>query len=129
LKTFLESIIEKSGLDFLRRIEFEQVTPGRYFQKEKTDIGNGCKMFFVVLGPNVESPVHNHAGQNMEETHLLLYGSGKFILYVDKNRPLKKFVLEEGKFHKPFSTKSETPDHQYVAGSRGSITLAIESYF
>ena len=85
--------------------------------------------FFVVLEPNVESPVHNHKGQNMEETHLLLYGSGKFIVYDENNKPKREIVCEKGKLHEIFSTVTETPNHKYVAGPEGSIAMAFEKKY
>ncbi len=122
----LKKILSKAHLDFLQKIAFTEITPGRFFQKEKIDLGNGYKQFFVVLGPNVESPVHNHKGQNMEETHLLFYGSGKFIVYGEE---IEEVNLEMSKFHKIFNTKDKTPDHKYIAGPQGSITLALEKYY
>ena len=123
--SILTEIIEESKLDFLKNIEFEEKTPGRYFQKEKINLGNGYKQFYVVLGPNIESPIHNHKGENMVETHLLLYGSGKFIIYEDSLRELK---LKLGDFHEIFSTESTCPDHKYIAGSKGSVCLALEKH-
>lgn len=117
----IKKIIKKSGLDFLEEVDFEEKSKGRFFQKEKTEMGN-LKFFYVILGPNVESPVHNHKGENMEEAHLLLYGSGKFIIYPEE----KELKLKKGKFHPIFSSKDHTPDHKYVAGPEGSVCLALE---
>ncbi len=123
----LEGFVNNLKLDFLQNIEFIEVTPGRFFQKEKIDLGNGYKQFFVVLGPNIESPIHNHKGQKMEETHLLLYGSGKFLIY--RGGGIEEIILEKGKFHKIFSDQANCPDHKYIAGKEGSITLALEKYY
>lgn len=123
----LQEIIRKSNLDFLKDINFAEITPGRFFQKEKIDLGGGLRQFIVVLAPGVESPVHNHAGQNMEETHMLLWGSGKFLIY--ENGVVKELILEKGKFHKIFTTPSYAPDHKYVAGPEGSITIALEKHY
>lgn len=122
----LTEMIRKSGLNFLKSIEFEERSPGRFFQKEKIDLENGMKQFYVILGPNIESPIHNHKGEEMDETHLLLYGSGKFIIYGDNERELE---LEIGKFHPIFSTQTSTPNHKYIAGSEGSICLALERHY
>ena len=123
-----EELIKKSGLSFLKGIDFEEQTPGRFFQKEKLNLGQGFRQFYVILGPNIESPIHNHAGQNMSETHMLLYGEGKFIIYDDKGRENQQLVLDKGKFHQIFSTTTKSPDHKYIAGPEGSITLALEKY-
>ena len=124
-KMIIDKIIKKSGLLFLKNIEFEEKTLGRYFQKNKIDIGNGLKYFYVLLGPNTESPVHNHKNEDMEETHLLLFGSGKFIIYGEEE---KEINLELGKFHRVFSTFDNAPNHKYIAGPEGSITLALEKH-
>jgi len=124
----LESLIEKSGHLYLKKLEFNELTPGRFFSKRVIDFGNGWKHFFVVLGPNVESPIHNHSGQNMAETHYLIYGSGKFIVYGD-NKPKLEIVLQKGRLHEIFSTPHFTPNHKYVAGPEGSITMAFEKHY
>lgn len=124
----LEEMIAESGLEFLSRIDFEEPTPGRFFQKRKVNIGNGLVQFYVVLGPNIESPVHNHAGQNMTETHLLLHGSGEFVIYDQQGEPEREVELVRGIFHEKFSTATQTPDHKYIAGPQGSICLASEEY-
>jgi len=129
MKTDISNIIQKSGLNFLKNIEFEEITKGRYFQKEKINLGNSLKQFYVILAPNIESPIHTHKGQNIEETHLLLYGSGKFIIYDLHNNPEHEIVLFKGQFHKIFSAPEFTPLHKYVAGSEGSITLALEKNY
>lgn len=123
----IEDIIKKSKLDFLNEIKFVEKTPGRFFQEQKTDIGNGWYQFYVILGPNIESPIHNHNGQNMEETHMLLWGSGKFIIYSPQKET--ELILRKNEFHKIFSTKNITPDHKYVAGQEGSVTLALEKHY
>ncbi|MCC6447446.1 MAG: hypothetical protein IT215_02020 [Chitinophagaceae bacterium] len=123
----LNKIIEDSKLNFLNNIEFIEKTPGRYFQKNKTLISDNEYQFYVVLGPNVESPIHNHVGQNMEETHKLLYGSGKFIIYRD-NGKTEQLELKLNEFHPIFSDMQNTPDHKYIAGPKGSVTLALEKY-
>jgi hypothetical protein len=122
----LEEFIKKSGLLFLLEIEFSEKTEGRFFQKQKKELKDGGKCFYVVLLPNVESPVHNHAGQNMSETHQLLFGSGKFVVYdADGKREIE---LERNIPHPVFSTPEHSPDHKYVAGPEGSIVLALEQY-
>lgn len=123
----LENILDKSGLDYLHKEDFEEKTPGRFFQKEKVDLGNGLKQFIVVLGPNIKSPIHNHQGENLTETHLLLWGSGRFIIYEDGEE--SELILEKGKFHEIFTTPLKNPDHKYIAGPEGSITLALEKIF
>ena len=122
----IAEMIRKSGLDFLKNIEFEEMGKGRFFQKEKIYLGKGLRQFYVILGPNVESPIHNHQGENMDEIHLLLYGSGKFVIYGDIERVIE---LEIGKFHPIFSTQTSTPNHKYIAGSDGSICLALERHY
>ncbi|MEE9525437.1 MAG: hypothetical protein V3V78_02405 [Candidatus Woesearchaeota archaeon] len=122
----LIEMIAKSRLDFLKDIEFEEITSGRFFQKDKIDLGNGLKQFYVILGPNVESPIHNHKGENMDEKHLLLYGSGKFIIYEANEKELE---LEKGVFHPIFSTQTYSPDHKYIAGKEGSICLVLERHY
>lgn len=126
LSNMITQLIKKSGLTFLENLEFEEKNKGRFFQKDKIDLGNRLKYFYVILGPNVESPIHNHKGENVDETHLLLYGSGKFVIYDDTERELK---LEIGKFHPIFSTINSFPNHKYVAGSEGSIVLALERHY
>jgi hypothetical protein len=128
VKNILEEMIEKSGLHFLRNAEFTEMTKGRYFQKEKRDIGSAFKQFYVILGANIESPVHNHKGADMLETHLLLYGSGKLVIYDKEGEVQEELELCRGEFHRIFSTKSETPNHKYVAGPDGSILLAFEMH-
>ena len=120
----LEKIISESGLNFLKNIDFEEKTPGRFFQKEKIDLGNGWRQFYVILLPNVESPTHNHSKERFIETHLLLFGEGKFIIY--KEHTKQEVNLEVGKFHKVFSDLKNNPKHKYIAGKQGSITLALE---
>ena len=125
--TQLFNIISRSKLGFLKKIEFTEITPGRFFQKTKIDLGNGWKQFFVILGPNIESPMHNHENQNMEETHMLLYGSGKFVIY-DKDSKQKELILSPGEFHEIFSTFNNSPNHKYIAGPKGSVTLTLEHF-
>jgi len=125
--TLLDDMVRKSGLLFLEGIRFDEVSKGRFFSPME-DLGNGWRQFYVVLEPSVEGPIHNHAGQRMEETHLLLYGSGKFIVY-DCDVPKREIVLVLGRFHEVFSTATQTPDHKYVAGADGSITLALEKHY
>jgi len=124
----VQGMIKKSGLDFLKDVEFERVTKGRFFEKEKTDMGNGLRQFFVILGPHIESPIHHHRGQGVAETHLLLYGSGTFIIYDKKGHVEREMKLERGIFHRIFSNAAFSPDHKYVAGPDGSIVLALEKY-
>jgi hypothetical protein len=120
-------MIGASGLKFLEDVAFDERTPGRYFQREKTDVGHGFRQFYVILAPGVESPVHDHVGDTMTETHLLLYGGGKFILYDEEGGETETVPLEIGTFHPIFSTQEETPKHKYVADPElGSITLALE---
>ena len=120
----LEKIIDDSGFKFLKNITFEEVTPGRFFQKEKIDLGNGLRYFYVILMPNIESPIHDHSKEKIIETHQLLFGDGKFIIYENNNK--QEINLELDNFHKVFSNFENTPKHKYVAGKKGSITLAIE---
>ena len=56
----VSDMITESGLDFLNTVAFEQITKGRFFQREKIDLGHGRKQFYVILGPNIESPIHDH---------------------------------------------------------------------
>jgi len=125
----VKEIIAKPELSFLNGIEFEEKTPGRFFQKEKVDMGNGFKQFIVILGPNIESPIHNHTGQNMAETHLLLYGEGKFIIYNEDGSVNGVLNLKQGEFHETFSDEKVSPNHKYIAGPKGSITLALEKHY
>jgi hypothetical protein len=125
----LSKMIEQSGLNFLNNIEFEEKSPGRFFQRKKIELGSGIKQFYVILGPYAESPVHNHSGENMDETHLLLCGSGKFIIYNEHGEIAEEMKLELGKFHKKFSTAISSPNHKYIAGPEGSICLASEKYY
>lgn len=126
----IAEMIGRSGLDFLKNIEFEEKSEGRFFQKEKIDLGNGLRHFYVILCPNVESPIHNHQGENMDETHLLLYGSGKFVIYGGgSSGGQSELELEIGKFHPIFSTQTSTPNHKYIAGPNGSICLALERHY
>ena len=121
-----EEIINKSGLDFLRDINFVEKSEGRFFQKRKEDLGEGLKQFYVILLPRVESPVHDHKNENMMETHLLLYGSGRFVVYGGNERILK---LKKGKFHPVFTTPNFSPRHKYIAGQKGSICLVLEKHY
>jgi len=105
---------------------FRQVTPGRYFSERKHC--DSITEFYVVLEPNVKGPVHNHAGQNMEETHVLLYGAGRFVIYKD-GKPARELPLEIGVPHEIFSTPKETPDHQLVAGPEGAVLMAFEKHY
>jgi len=126
--TVLEEMIESSEMVFLRGLKFEEVSPGRHFS-QKIDLGNGWTQFYVVLGPNAESPVHNHAGENMEETHVLQYGAGSFFIYDGTGEISRVIILKKGEPHEIFSTPSETPNHKYVAGPKGSITIALEHHY
>lgn len=123
----MDEIIESSGLYFLKDIGFEERTENRFFQKYPLILNNEAR-FLVILGPSVESPVHNHAKENMTETHLLFYGSGRFEIYDDKGEVKRKVKLQRGRFHEPFSTPEHSPQHKYVAGPEGSICLALEVY-
>jgi hypothetical protein len=107
-------------------LTFRQVTQGRYFSERKHC--DNIAEFYVVLEPNVKGPVHNHAGQNIEETHVLLYGSGKFIIYRD-GLPVRELPLEQGVPHEIFSTPKEAPDHQFVAGPEGAVLMAFEKHY
>ncbi|HLX55126.1 MAG TPA: hypothetical protein VKR58_14365, partial [Aquella sp.] len=107
--------------------DFEEKTPGRFFQKEKVELGEGFKQFIVIHCPSNESPIHNHQDDNMLETHLLIWGSGKFVIY-DKGKPIKELPLIKGKFHEIFSNIQNNPDHKYVTGAEGSVTLALEKH-
>ena len=120
----LEDIINRFGRgEELSENDFEEITPGRWFEKKRR-VQEGVYEFFVVLGPNKESPVHNHKGEDMAETHQLREGSGKFEIY-DKNGEITEVLeLVQGVFHKIFSTADTTPDHKYIAGPMGSICLA-----
>jgi len=125
----LELLIAESGLDFLKEIEFIEKSPGRYFQKEKIGLENGMRQFYVILAPNAQSPIHNHIGENMDETHILIHGSGKFLIYDNEGNIKKELELKKGEFHPIFSTPSESPNHRYIAGPKGSITLALERQY
>ena len=125
----IKEIIAKSRIDFLNSLYFEEKTPGRFFQKEKVDLGEGFKKFIVILGPNMESPIHDHIGQRMTETHLLLYGEGKFIIYNKDGSINREVHLKKDQFHEIFSTSENSPKHKYVAGHEGSITLALEKHY
>jgi hypothetical protein len=121
----LQKMIGASGMSFLSNIEFEEKSPGRFFQKRKISLNDRSESFYVVLCPGVESPVHNHTGEELEETHVLLYGSGKFIIYNNEGSE-RELVLEKRVFHPIFSTAFYSPDHKYIAGSDGSICIAFE---
>lgn len=127
--SMLNEMIRKSGLRYLDGLTFEERSPGRYFQREKTDLGHGFRQMYVILAPGVESPIHDHRGEGMTETHLLLYGGGTFIMYDDEGNETGTVLLEIGTFHPVFSTPETTPRHKYVADPyQGSITLALENY-
>lgn len=122
----LETMLIEAGITFLGPSDFEERTPGRYFQKRQTDLGYGFRQFYVVLGPGVESPIHDHVGERLTETHLLLYGGGTFLLYDEDGKESGVMVLERGRFHPIFSTPDTTPRHKYVADPEmGSVTLAL----
>jgi len=123
----LEKLIRRSGLDFLMNLQLSEKTPGRIFSEK---FGGGkIRFFYVVLLPGVESPIHNHAGENMDETHMLLHGSGRFYVYNQEGEMEQKINLRKGRFHGVFSTREFTPNHKYVAGPEGSVTLALERYY
>lgn len=125
----LTEMIRKSGLRYLDGLTFEERTPGRYFQREKTDLGHGYRQMYVILAPGAESPIHDHRGEGMTETHLLLYGGGTFILYDEEGNETGAVPLGIGTFHPVFSAPDVTPRHKYVADlDYGSITLALECY-
>lgn len=125
----LKDIIERSRIGFLTRVEFEKVSEGRYFQKEKIIMGSGFDQFYVILLPNAESPIHNHTEDRIEETHLLLYGSGKFEIYDDKGDVIRELELKRGEFHEVFSNRERHPNHKFIAGPEGSICLALERHY
>ncbi|NTV40743.1 MAG: hypothetical protein HGA61_00510 [Candidatus Moranbacteria bacterium] len=123
----LKEILEKSRLSFLDADDFEERTPGRFFQKKKIQISERIQQFYVVLAPGIESPVHDHKGECLTEMHLLLYGGGKFEIFDDSGNIVRTVELEIGTFHPIFSTPTQTPKHKYVADlNLGSITLALE---
>ena len=123
----LRAMLEEPELSYLRDFEFQKMGEGRYFERNR-EIHNRESEFFVVLGPNSESPIHNHKGGNFSETHILRYGSGKFFIYDSKGIVMEEMVLRYDEKHPIFSTPEYSPNHKFVAGPWGCVLHAFEVY-
>lgn len=100
---------------------------GKYYSDPPIQVAN-TKYKFIKLGPGVHAGKHNHKGQNMEEWHYVILGTGWCVIYNEDNSVKEKILLEPGKFSPKFNSKSK--DHEFINdGKEPMIYLGIERYF
>ncbi|MEI6731773.1 MAG: hypothetical protein WCK90_03780 [archaeon] len=121
----LQKLITEAKMPYLANLQWNEETLGRHFSEKRSPMKN-IRTFWAALEPNVNSPIHNHRLDFMCETHILVHGSGKFIIYDPDGKSARNIQLIKGIPHEVFSNYIIHPDHQYIAGEEGSICLAFE---
>ncbi|MCK4551063.1 MAG: hypothetical protein KAT91_03865 [Candidatus Aenigmarchaeota archaeon] len=100
---------------------------GKYYSDPPIQIGS-MKYKFVKLEPGIHAGKHNHKGQNMQEWHQIISGTGWCVIYNNDGSIKERIRLEPGKFSPMLD--SDSPDHEFINDDKEPmIYLAIERFF
>lgn len=100
----------------------------RYYKSPRTVVGGDTGMNFCLAEANIPSAIHREHGENFDEVHLLVWGTGRVqLLYKeDQDTVYQEFPLAPGNVNDPvWDENGNYPWHRYYSESR-CIFVVVE---